>query len=121
MTFTYTSDLTDNGDYVRFHTGDVDSDRSMLSDEIITSLLAVEASKETAVIAGLNHMILVANMPDFKADWLQVSNANYVKALERRLEAKKVELGVGGISVSVTHTYRADSAQTEEPDYSEGV
>lgn len=121
MAFTYTEDLTVDADYVRFHTGDVDSDTHLLSDAIITSLLAVEASKEEAVIAGLRHKILLVMEPDFEADWLKVSTTDYVKALERRVADKQKELGIGGVRVTSRHVYRADSAATEAPDYSDGT
>ena len=52
MTFTFGEDLTDAGDYVRFHTGDTDSP-GFMSDELITSLIAVEGTNNKAVIAGL--------------------------------------------------------------------
>ena len=117
MTFTYTEDLTVDSDFVRFHTGDINADRSLLSDALITSILAVTASKEAAVITALRHMIMVVAQPDFEADWLKVSTTDYVKALERRLKDKQGELSVGGVSVNVRHPYRKDSLQTEEPDY----
>lgn len=124
MTFTYTEDpATVDIDFVRFHTGDVISDESLLSNELITSLITLTGSKEDAVIAGLEHKIDRVNQPNFRADWLQIANDEYVKALERLLARKKIDLGSGGGTVvsESSHVYRADSEATEVPDYSEGV
>lgn len=123
MTFTYTEDLTLDVDFVRFHTGDVDSAAALLSDELITSMIAVVGTKEEAVIAGLNHMILRLNTPNFTADWLKVDPSKMVDTLIQRAKDKAQELGVnvGGITVNTRAVYRADSAQTSEPDYSEGA
>jgi len=73
MTFTYTEDLTVARDYVRFHTGDTVSDQAYLTDEIITSLLAVESSTNAAVIAAIEHIMARLSQPNFRADWLQVA------------------------------------------------
>ena len=68
MTFTYTEDLTIERDFVRFHTGDVVETESLLSDAIITSLVASTGSKEKAVIAAIQHKIARLSDPNFKAD-----------------------------------------------------
>jgi len=115
MAFTYGEDLTDNGDFVRFHTGDTVSDQSYLSDAIITSLLATESSKEYAVIAALKHIIARLSQPDFRADWLQVSHAEARQGYENVLQQKRREFGIAKHVSSVTHVYRVDSDADEEP------
>lgn len=120
MTFTYTEDLTDDVDFVRFHTGDVVSDESFLSDGIITSLVATTGSKEAAVIAAIRHIIARLSTPNFRADWLQVDNEAARRGYETLLKEKQKELGFGALVSTGINTYRADSAQTEEPDYSDG-
>lgn len=120
MTFTYTEDLTNSRDFVRFHCGDTDSASSFLSDALIASLIATSGSNEQAVLSGLRYIITKLSTPNFKADWLQVDNASAVNSYLKMLAEKKTEFGVGGLTISVTNTYRSDSAQTEESDYTDG-
>lgn len=116
MTFTFGEDLTDSGDYVRFHTGDTVSP-GFMSDELITSLIAVEGTNNAAVIAGLKYIIAQLSRPNFTADWLSVSNADARKGYQQMLDEKRREFGVSAITASTTHVYRADSDATEAPDY----
>lgn len=120
MSFTYTEDLTIERDFVRFHTGDVVEAESLLSDALITSLVATAGSKEKAVIAAIQHKIARLSDPNFKADWLEVDNKSAVASLMALLALKRAELGVSRITGSVVHVYRADSAQTSEPDFTGG-
>jgi len=76
MTFTYTpsstpTDLT----RVRFHTGQTVEGESFLTDEEIAMLIAEEGSWQKAAIAGIQFIIMRLSQPDFKADWLQVTNS----------------------------------------------
>jgi len=116
MTFTFGEDLTDANDYVRFHTGDTVS-TGYMSDELITSLVAVESSNNNAVIAGLRYIITQLSRPDFKADWMTVSNEAARVGYEGMLRDKLTEFGIAKRTASVTNVYRTDSAATEEPDY----
>lgn len=122
MTFTYTEDLTDSVDFVRFYTGDTTNGENFLSDEIITSLVSTEGSNEAAVIAALDHIILKLSQPNFQADWLKMdfdkARAGY-EAMRNRLIAV-FDPSAESISVDGVNTYRADSAQIAEPDYSDG-
>ena len=117
MTFTFTEDLTDAGDYVRFHTTDTITPGYM-SDALITSMIAVEGSNNSAVIAGLRYIIGQLARPDFTADWLSVSNAAARQGFRELLNDKLTEFGVAKRTATSTHVYRADSDATEEPDYS---
>ena len=116
MTFSFGDDLTDDNDYVRFHTTDTITP-GFMSDALITSLIAVEGSNNAAVIAGLEYMIGQLSRPDFRADWLQVSNEAARKGLEGVLTKKKLKFGIAAVVATTTHIYRADSDQTEEPTY----
>lgn len=109
MAFTYTGDLSIDRDFVRFHTGDTVEDRSFLSDAVIASLITDEGSKQKAVIASIEYIILMLSTPDFKADWLSVSNKDAREGYEKMLSTKKKKFGVGGITASVVNTYRSDS------------
>ena len=114
MTFSFGSDLTDDIDFVRFEIGDTTEGQNFLSDELITSLVATTGSTETAVIKGLKYIITQLSKPDFKADWLSVSNAEARKGYQAMLTEKKQEYGLGGITAGVTYTYRVDS-DMEDP------
>lgn len=120
MTFTYSEDLSVERDFVRFHTGDVVQGQAFLSDEIIASLIAQEGSREAAVIGGLKHIISRLNQPTFRADWLQVSYKDAADGYRAMLREKQREFGLNAITASSVATYRADSGQTESPDYSNG-
>lgn len=120
MSFSYGDDLTVAVDFVRFHTGDVVSGQNFLSDEIIASLVATTGSNQAAVIAALKHIIMRLSQPNFTADWLKVENHQAREGYQKMLAEKKQEFGIGGITATATHTYRADSAETAEPDYSDG-
>ena len=120
MTFTYGEDLTDDVDFVRFHTGDTVSDQSFLSDEIIASLISTKGSKEAAVIAGLRYITTRLSQPGFKADWLQVDNTEARKGYMAILREKEREFGLSRMTASTKTAYRADSAETEAPDYEGG-
>lgn len=123
MSFTYTEDLTNNRDFVRFHTGDTIEDQSFLSDGIITSLLATEPSKQHAVLMGVRYIIRQLSKPDFRADWLQVSHASARAGYEKMFKQLEAQFGLklgGGIGTSNVSTYRGDSETISEPDYTGG-
>lgn len=117
MTFTYGEDLTVERDFVRFHTGDTVEAESYLSDELITSLIAVEGSKQKAVIASLKHIVTKLSQPDFTADWLQVSNSKAREGYMAILMEKRREFGLPMLAASVQHVRRPDSDEDELVDY----
>lgn len=120
MTFTYTEDLTVARDYVRFHTGDTVEDQAFLSDEIITSMIAVEGSNDAAVIAGLRYIVTRLSQPGFSADWLSVDNKSAAESYRMMLREKQREFGLSQMTSSSKTAYRGDSAQTTTPDYEGG-
>jgi len=120
MTFTYTEDLTVERDFVRFHTGDTVEAQSFLSDEIITSMISVEGSKEAAVVAGLRFIVTKFSQPNFTADWLTVDNKTAADSYRMMLREKQREFGVGSMTSGTKTVYREDSAQIEAPDYEGG-
>jgi len=120
MTFTYTpsstpTDLT----RVRFHTGQTVEGESFLTDEEIAMLIAEEGSWQKAAIAGIQFIIMRLSQPDFKADWLQVTNSQARAGYVKLLAQKRAQLGVVAITASAVHVYRADSLATESPTYDE--
>lgn len=122
MTFTY--DLTNgfsDAERVRFHLGDTDAAAAKFSDEEIAAIITEAGSWQDAVIACIQNLIARLSVPDFKADWLQVTASKAREGYESLLEIKEKDFGLGGIASGVTHVYRADSDATEEPDYSQGA
>lgn len=114
MAFTYTGDLTTDINYVRFEIGDTTEASAWLTDAVITSLVSTTGSKQAAVIKGLKYIITQLSKPDFKADWLSVTNAEARKGYETMLAEKKREYGIGGLTAGVVYTYRVDS-DMEDP------
>lgn len=114
MTFTFAGDLSINRDFVRFEVGDTTEDSAWLTDELIASLITKHGSANAAVISALKYIITQLSRPDFRADWLQVSNAEARKGYETMLADKKKEYGIGGITASAVYTYRQDS-DMEDP------
>jgi hypothetical protein len=121
MAFTYAGTLTTDLDLVRFYVGDTDSAGYYLEDATITALVTLKGSVGGAVVAGIEYIIRKLSRPDFRADWLQVSNAEAVKAWERHLAIMRQDFGIPALRVDTVNVYRADSLATEEPDYSEGA
>lgn len=118
MTFTYTYDTSVNRDLVRYHLNDIDSETAMFSDEQITMALSVEGGVSGAVIALIKqHQMKLAQEPDLKADWLSVDWKRSAAYWEKLLAEKRREFGISSRSGSAVHVYRADSLQTEAPDY----
>lgn len=120
MTFTFAGDLSTALDRVRFAIGDTDANGYYLADETITALVA-EHGEQGAIIECLRYILAMLSRPDFRADWLQVSNREAAASVRAQLRDAIRRYGAGGVNARVLHVYRADSQQTEEPDYSEGV
>lgn len=120
MTFTFDASLNTDLALVRFHIGDTDSNGHFLTDETINALLANYGSVGGAVIASLRYIISQLSRPDFRADWLQVSNAEARRGYQALLAEKRGEFGLSALTASATHVYRADSDQIEKPDYGDG-
>ena len=113
-TFTFDNTLSTDLAKVRFHCGDCSSAGNYLWDETITALLASEGSVGGAVVASIRYIISQLSIPDFKLDWLSVSNKEARAGFELLLKQKAQELGVSlGATASSTISlpYRADSDQ----------
>jgi hypothetical protein len=82
MAFSYDPGLNDAVSRVRFYTTDTDPDGYWLEDETITALVASQGGETAAVTAAFDHIIGKLSRPDFKADWLQVSNAKARQGFE---------------------------------------
>ena len=113
-TFTFDNTLATDLALVRFHIGDTSSAGNYLWDETITALLASAGSVGGAVIASIRYIISQLSSPDFKLDWLSVSNKEARAGFELLLNQKAQELGVSlgaTASSTINNAYRADSGQ----------
>ena len=122
MTFAFDPSLADDVSLVRFHIGDVDSEGYYLDDETIQYWVTA-GSVSTAVIACIRFIITQLASPNFKLDWLSVSNEKAREGFEQLLMDKAEELGVSlGVSVTATyaHPYRADSYQDPDDSVHDG-
>lgn len=93
MTYTYAPALTDDVSLVRFHVGDNSSEGHYLEDEEIQYFVSV-GSVGTAVIACIKHIIAKLSTPNFRLDWLTVSNNEARQGFEALLKLKGAEFGI---------------------------
>jgi hypothetical protein len=126
MTFTFSADLSTDLALVRFHIGDTDADGYYLTDETITALLTSEGSVGGAVIACIKYIITQLSKPNFKLDWMSVSDMQEArKGYERLLITKAQEFGIKPTSITISTTistpYRADSGQDSDEDTYDGT
>lgn len=121
-TFTFDNTLSTDLAKVRFHIGDTSSAGNYLWDETITALVTSEGSVEDAAIACIRYIITQLSIPDFKLDWLSVSNKEARAGFEKLLKDKASEFEINltrGISISssMSNVTRADSYQDEDSEY----
>jgi len=123
MTFTFATNLSTDLALVRFHIGDTNSAGAYLADETITALVTSEGSVGGAVVACIKYIITQLSQPDFRLDWMSVSNAEARKGFQELLKQKAQEFGVtlSGASAASTISlpHRADSEENEDGVYSD--
>lgn len=117
MTFTYDPALNTNVSLVRFHIGDTNEDGAFLADETINYLVTTYSVGE-AVVRSIQYIITQLSQPDFKLDWLSVSNKEARAGYEKLLKEKAQEFGIRLSKLTPTSTisqpYRADSYQDSD-------
>jgi hypothetical protein len=117
--FTFDNTLSTDLAKVRFEIGDVNSEGHYLEDETINYFLT-NYSVGQAVVSCLDHIITQLSIPDFKLDWMSVSNAEARKAFENMLKLKCQKYGISQgavMSSSISHAHRADSYENQEGVY----
>ena len=120
MTFTYSPSATPTElTLIRFHINDVVSASAKFSDEEIDMINGQEDSWQEAVITLLTSLIMRMAVPDFKADWLQVSLTEARKTIMQLLIQKRREFGIPAITGTIKHRYRPDSRAYEAPDFAD--
>jgi len=115
MSFTFDPALADDVSLVRFHIGDNSPDGHYLEDATIQYFVTA-SGVGTAVIRSIQYIITQLSQPDFRKDWLSVSNGEARKGYETLLKAKAQEFGISVSNVtmtsSVSNPYRSDSYMT---------
>ena len=123
MTFTFATNLSTDLAKVRFHIGDTNSAGAYLADETINALVTSEGSVGGAVVACIKYIITQLSQPDFRLDWMSVSNAEARKGFQELLKQKAQEFGVtlSGATAAATISlpHRADSLENEDGVYSD--
>lgn len=121
MTFTFATDLSTSLAKVRFHIGDTNTNGAYLADETINALVTSEGSVGGAVIACIKYIITQLSSPDFRLDWMSVSNAEARKGFENLLKQKAQEFGISTTGVTAgsetSFAHRADSYENVDGVY----
>jgi hypothetical protein len=117
MAFTYDPALSTNVSLVRFHIGDTNENGAFLADETINYLVTTYSVGE-AVVRSIQYIITQLSQPDFRLDWMQVSNKEARAGYEKLLKEKAQEFGIRLSKLTPTSTisqpYRADSYQDSD-------
>ena len=115
MTFSYNAALSTDISLVRFHIGDTNSEGAFLADETI-NYFVTNYSVGEAVVRCIQYIITQLSQPDFRLDWMQISNKEARTGYEKLLKEKAQEFGIRLSNLTptstVTNAYRADSYQT---------
>jgi len=116
MTYSFDASLGDSVSLVRFHIGDNSVDGYYLEDETIQYFIDA-GSVGSAVVACIKYIISQLSKPDFKLDWMSVSNMEAArKGFEKLLNEKVAEFGLPLYTASstISQPYRADSKQDSD-------
>lgn len=111
MTFHFDPTLSDTVSVIRMHIGDTDPYKVAIQDEMIDALYALNGSDPNqlgvTVIQCLKYLQALVARPDFKADWLTITNKDAYARYGQQIRVKQAELGV---QTSTTRRfYRYDS------------
>lgn len=115
MTVTFNPDLQDDVSYVRFHIGDTSSEGAYLQDETIEALYNEYGEYGKTILACIRFIITQLSQPNFRLDWLSVSNEQAREGFEKMLAEKKIEFNVSMATATSTihQPHRADSYENE--------
>lgn len=121
MTFTFDNTLATDLALVRFHIGDTHEDGYYLADETLNYLITTHGVAG-AVVRAIDYIITQLSQPNFKLDWLTVTNSEARAGYERLKKEKEQELGIvsGAVaSSSISYAHRADSYENDEGVYTD--
>lgn len=124
MTFSFDPSLASDIALVRFHIGDTNEAGHYLENETINYFLT-NHDLGTAVIRCIQYIITQLSTPNFRLDWLTVSNEQARAGYEALLKQKAVELSVnlsGAVASStISLPYNADSYQDSSDSVYDGT
>jgi len=116
MTYSFDPSLANDVSLVRFHIGDNSDEGHYLDDETIQYFVTA-SGVGTAVVRCIQYIITQLSQPDFRKDWLSVSNGEARKGYESLLKTKAQEfsISVSGavMTSSVSLPFRPDSYMTD--------
>jgi hypothetical protein len=125
MTFTFATNLSTDLAKVRFAIGDTNANGAYLTDETIGALITSEGSVGGAVIKCIKYIITQLSQPDFRLDWMSVSNAEARKGFESMLKEKAQEYGISLSKLvpasTIANPHRADSYEYDDYDAPDGT
>ncbi len=116
MAYSFDTSLSEDKDKVRFNIGDTSDDGHYLENETIQALIASEGSVGAASVACVEYIITQLSAPDFKLDWLSVTNATARAGFESLLLRLRQRYGIYNTTttaVSATNLFREDSDQID--------
>jgi hypothetical protein len=110
VTYTFNNSLSTDVSLVRFHIGDNHDNGHYLEDETIQYFVD-NGSVGSAVIACIKYIITQLSIPNFRKDWLSVTNEQARAGYETLLKIKQQEFGISDavVSSTISHAHRADS------------
>ncbi len=118
MGYTYDPALSTDLSLVRFHVGDNSDKGHYLDDGEITYWLTASGSVGGAVLACIKYIITRLSQPDFRLDWMSVSNASALAGFQELLKIKAQEFGLSATGAvptsSIAFSHRADSYEANE-------
>ncbi len=115
MTVTYSLSTTIGK--IRLNINDTDTANPKLTDEEIQYCIDEKTTVGASSVMALGLLMAKLADPNFQADWLQVDNASAFKSLSSLRLLLCQSYGVPSLTTSSVFVYRADSKQTESPDY----
>ncbi len=117
MPFSFAPDLSDDVSKVRLDIGDIEAEGFYLEDETITALIALGGSIGQGSIDSCKYIITQLSQPDFKKDWLTVSNADakdgYIRILAELRQKYGISTAATVEAYPARQPWRADSDQTD--------
>ena len=116
MSYSFDASLADDVSLVRFHVGDNSPEGHFLEDETI-QYFVTSGTVGSAVIASIKYIITQLSKPDFRLDWMAVSNmAAAREGYEKLLAQKIIEFGLHAYAATstISQPYRADSKQDSD-------
>ena len=115
MTATYV--LTTDIGKIRLLINDTDTANTKLTDEEIQYCIDTKTTVAASAVMAVGLLMAKMADPNFTADWLTVDHASAFKSLQALRLQLCQSFGVPSLTASSVFVFRADSKQTESPDY----